>query len=296
MKSLLIPLLSLGCALCAQAATVYINSNDVTINALGAEVLNAKFRASQGNFDASIATGSGTGSGNAVGVNLGTVSTVTSRTYIFNFSHRVGQGYLMTTTDNRPTPTTSYAGFGSNFVPAPPPNGPNSNVQATLAAAPSSPTFITPAQLPGFNSLRIDVRVSEIAGNPAEQITLASLAFSSSTLSMGTGAFTGGTTFSTTPGNASGEVVAGAPVVLGSGLYRQRLVADVDLTQHDWDLSGSFQIIRSGGGDGEAARIVITGQSISAITPILAAPEPSRTVFMLMGLGLMLMRRRRHGC
>ena len=152
-----------------------------------------------------------------------------------------------------------------------------------------------PAGLAAFNSLRLEVQATETnPAAPAELASLGGLVFSSPTLSVVDGAFEALTMTPTTPGQTSGEIVGGVPLGATAGMGFQRLVADESLTAHNWTLAGTIHLQRSGGGDGEGVRMLISGQQVTAIFPP-AAPIPEPTVIGLLSFAGALVRRRRPG-
>ena len=273
-------------------AGVWIDSSQVTLSATGATVINARLRASAGGADQLLADGGGTNatSGTTLSHNMGNVGAVSSRDYAFTLEHRLGQGLIFQLVDNQATPQTWVLAYGSGFSPALPTAGPRTNVasQSTLGGAPA-------AALPSFNSLRLELQASEAhAGGAAELASLGGLYFSSPTLSLQDGAFDAITVTPTTPGVTSGEVVGGVAATAANGFAFQRLVADDSLTAHNWTLGGTVHLQRSGGGDGEGVRMVISGQQVTAVFPPIG-PIPEPAVVGLMGAAGVLALRRRRG-
>ncbi|MFN0127411.1 MAG: PEP-CTERM sorting domain-containing protein [Verrucomicrobiales bacterium] len=271
-------------------AGVWIDSSQVTLSSAGATVINARLRASAGGTDQMMADGGGTNatSGPTLGHNLGTVATISSRNYAFTLEHRVGQGMIFRLVDNQFTPQTWLLAYGSGFSPALP-VGPTTTVstQATLGG-------VSPAGLPNFNSLRLEVQASAAhPAAPAESASVSGLSFSSPTLTLQDGALDPMATTPTTAGQTSGEVVGGVPITVAAGFGYQRLVSDEPLNAHDWRLGGVVRIQRSGGGDGETVRMVIYGQQVTAtFPPLTPAPEPTSAMLLLLG-GALAFRRRR---
>lgn len=271
-------------------AGVWIDSSQVTLSSTGATVINARLRASAGGADQMMADGGGTNatSGATLGHNHGSVGAISSRNYAFTLEHRVGQGMIFRLVDNQSTPQTWLLAYGSGFSPALP-IGPTTTVstQATLGG-------MSPAGLPNFNSLRLEVQAS--AAHPAppeESVVVSGLYFSSPTLTLQDGALDAMATTPTTPGQTSGEVVNGVPITAAAGFGYQRLVSDEPLNGHNWTLGGVVQLQRSGGGDGETVRLVISGQQVTAsFPPLTPTPEPASAMLLLLG-GALAFRRRR---
>lgn len=273
------------------AAGVWIDSSQVTLSGTGATVINARLRASAGGADQLLADGGGTNatSGTTLSHNMGNVGAVSSRNYAFTLEHRLGQGIIFQLVDNQATPQTWVLAHGSGFSPSLPTAGPRMNVasQSALGAL-SAPV------LPSFNSLRLELQASEAhAGGVAELATLGGLYFSSPTLSLQDGAFDAIMVTPTTPGVTSGEVVGGVATTATNGFAFQRLVADDSLTAHNWTLGGTVHLQRSGGGDGEGVRMIISGQQVTAVFPAIG-PIPEPAVAGLLGAaGALALRRRR---
>lgn len=274
------------------AAGVWIDSSQVTLTSTGTTVINTRLRASAGGADQLMADGGGTtaSSGATLSHNLGNVGAVSARTYAFTLEHRLGQGLIFRLVDDQPTPRTWILAYGSTFSPSLPAAGPTTSVasQATLGGT-------APASLAGFNSLRLEVQATETnPAPPAELASLSGLVFSSPTLSVVDGAFDAISMTPTTPGQTSGEIVGGVPLPATPGFGFQRLVADESFTDHNWTLGGTIHLQRSGGGDGEGVRMLISGQQVTAIFPP-AAPIPEPTVLGLMAFAGALVSRRRPG-
>ncbi|MFN0127410.1 MAG: PEP-CTERM sorting domain-containing protein [Verrucomicrobiales bacterium] len=277
-------------ALSGWGAGVWIDSSQVTLSRTGATVINARLRASAGGVDQLMADGGRTNatSGPTLGHNLGTVAAISSRDYAFTLEHRVGQGMIFRLVDSQSTPETWLLAFGSGFSPALP-VGPTTRVatQATLGG-------MTPAGLPNFNSLRLEVRASVAhAPPPEESASVSGLYFSSPTLTLQDGALDPMATTPTTAGQTSGEVVNRVPIRAAAGFGYQRLVSDEPLNFHDWTLGGVVHLQRSGTGNGETVRMVIYGQQVTAtFPPLTPAPEPTSAMLLLLGGALALRRRR----
>lgn len=275
-------------------AGVWIDSSQVTLSTTGATVINARLRASAGGADQLMADGGGSvaTSGATLSHNFGNVGAVSARTYGFTLEHRLGQGMIFTLVDDQSTPRTWVLGYGSGFSPALPAASGTVAVgsQATLGG-------VEPSALPAFNSLRFEVQasVSQPAA-PAEVASVSGMYFASPTMSVRDGAFDAMTMTPTTPGQASGEVVGGVPIVASTGFGFQRLVADEPLTAHDWTVGGTVHLQRSGGGDGETVRFLISGQQVTAsFPPSGPIPEPEVAVLLGMAAGVMIRRRRPGG-
>jgi MYXO-CTERM domain-containing protein len=273
-------------------AGVWIDSSRVTLSNTGATVINARLRASAGGSDQLMADGGGTNatSGTTLSHNMGNVGSVSSRDYAFTLEHRLGQGLIFQLVDNQTAPQSWVLAYGSGFSPALPTPGPRANVvsQSNLGGAP-------PGGLPVFNSLLLELQASEAhSGGVAELATLGGLYFSSPTLSLQDGAFDAVVVTPTTPGTTSGEVVGGVPVTALNGFAFQRLVADDSLTAHNWTLGGTVHLQRSGGGDGEGVRMLISGQQVTAVFPPIG-PIPEPAAAGLLGLAGALGLRRRRG-
>jgi MYXO-CTERM domain-containing protein len=273
-------------------AGVWIDSSQVTLSSTGVTVINARLRASAGGADQLLADGGGTNatSGTTLAHNMGNVGAISSRDYAFTLEHRLGQGLIFQLVDTQTTPQTWVLAYGSGFAPALPTAGPRTTVasQSTLGG-------VAPSGLPTFNSLRLEVQASEAhAGGTAELATLGGLYFSSPTLSLQDGAFEAITVTPTTAGSTSGEVVGGVATTAANGFAFQRLVADESLTGHNWTLGGTVHLQRSGGGDGEGVRMLISGQQVTAVFPSVG-PIPEPAAAGLLGLAGALGLRRRRG-
>jgi hypothetical protein len=278
-------------ALPLPAANVLINSAYSTIHSTGGTAFNAKFRASAGNFDQSLAVGSSTSGVNTVSRNVGTLSQISATSYQFTLEHRVGQGLVFTLVSTV-AGTNSTVAFGTGFFPGLPLA---TTTTATTLVNPATSTAIGVGALPSYNSLRIEARASQAyAGAPDELLTWSGMSFSSPTLTVVDGSFSSGSTSPTTPGSASGEVVGGVPTTAGTGFYFQRLASTAPLELHNWTLSGTVHLMRNGTGGDETMRFIISGQQINWDSSwFAAAPEPSRVVLLLAGTLAMLLRRRR---
>jgi hypothetical protein len=278
---------------CSAANYVTNSSPSLTINSVGDTIFNAKLRASNGNFDQSIATTSSTLIGNVVSRDLGNVNKITSRIYQFTLEHRVGQGFIFTTIDNQSAPFTSITAYGTGFSPALPPTVGNTAVTtvAILNTFGGSGVPIAATALGNYNSLLVETRTTAFAGNPDESITFNNLAFSSPTINFLSGSLiTSSTVTPTTTGSTSGEIVGGVPATAANGTLFQRIISDGPLNNHNWTFSGNVQLIRSGAGDGEGLRFAIYGQNIDAI---FAVPEPSHAILSIMGLCAVMLKRKR---
>jgi hypothetical protein len=285
-------LIWLGVTAVASGAGVWIDSSQVTLSSTGATVINARLRTSAAGVDQMMANGAGSTAtiGATLGHNVGNVAAVSTRNFAFTLEHRVGQGLIFRLVDDEVPSQTWLLAYGTGFSPGLPPASTTVVVasQATLGG-------LTPASMPNFNSLQLEVRATDTnPAPPTESAEVSGLYFSSSTLALRDGAFEAVTMTPTTPGSASGEVVGGLAVTAPTGVGFQRLVADESLTAHDWTFGGMVHLQRSGGGDGEGVRFVISGQQVAATFPALA-PVPEPTVPALLGLVAALGLRRRRG-
>jgi histidinol-phosphatase (PHP family) len=273
------------------AATVSFNSASDPIDSVDVSSFNAKIRVSNTNFDQSLGIGGGTNSSRSfIGTNLGNTSQINARTYDFSIENRVGQGIIFTVSDTQTTPTIRVLRFGSGFDPGitPPTSSPLNYLRITT----NSLGGVTYSGLSDFNSLLIQARANEVSSlTPDEQVTIQSISFTSATLTQ-EGSLDTGTVLSNTPGNGSGVTIGGNPVTPATGIWQQRVSADTNLKDHNWQLSGRLQLRRPAiSGSDENISFIVTGQNVTFVpSPI---PEPSRALLILLGgLGLVLQRRR----
>jgi hypothetical protein len=213
-----------------QAATVYVNSNQLYAQSVLSSVVGAKYRLSNTNFDQSLDNGLGTttfgaGKNTFVQAQLGTVSQLNSRTYDFALSHVAGSGFTFTLVHGQSVSSLVWDQLVPLYIDA------NNTV------------------LPGasFNSLYLEMRTT----SNTSAGTLCNLAFSGATVS---GSFVNESITNTIAGNG-GTV----------GFSKQRLVSDTDLSTFDWTLTGSIYLSKSVTGGDEATKFTIIGQNVEAV-------------------------------
>jgi hypothetical protein len=245
----------LAAAAPARAVSVYVNSALVTSYTANATVGGFKYRMSNGSFDLSLDSGADTGgpAGSFLQANLGSHSFLNGRSYDFQFQHVVGEGFVLRMTDSSPGGATTVLSWGTF---------------SSLPGGTNAPTLNGVAPVAAFNSLSL----SAVASAANRSVVLSNLAFSSGALSVADGSFGAGTTTSvSSPGT-------------------QLLVADVDLSQFSWTLSGRVTLNRVSTGGDDTVRLRIG--AVDATVTIV--PEPAPAALASLGLlGLALYSRRR---
>ena len=243
----------------ANAGLIYINSPLVSGSWTGGSVAQAKYRLSHANWDQSLDRGTGTSSGNFISNDLGNNRANSAKSWTFSFSHLPGEGFVFSMTDPASS-STSNLSWGS-FESAPS----GKTTSRINGSSPGAP----------FNALTLEAR----ATRSGSSMNFADLRFTSPTLTLADGEFTSGTV---TPWTRH----AGDP----NGVFSQRLVADTDLSRHQWTLSGSLRGERdtSAGGD-ETVRFVIGASNFEV--QIQAVPGPGGVAFASV-IGVMFLLRR----
>jgi len=230
-------------AAAASATNVYVNSPLVTSYTASATVGGSKYRISNTNFDMTLDRGTDTGgpAGSFLQAGLGNHAFLNGIAYDFELGHVAGEGILFTMTRQGGASTTlSWGTFTT------PPPGTNA---ATLNG-------IAPGAV--FNS----VQISSVATAGNRSADLSNLVFSSGALTLADGTF--GSTLTTNAGSPATQLV----------------VADVDLSQFDWSLSGTIVLTKQGTGGDETVRMRLS--LVDAVVTII--PEPGTA--SLFGLGL----------
>lgn len=244
----------------AQAATVYINQHP-TPAAGGALVAAAQLRASTLNWDMALSNGRNNNENNALTDDLATVFSLPAKSYTFSLQYRTGQGFIFNVRDNATGATTTQA-WGTFTSP------PGGAVVATLGGR-------TPL-LP-FDAIQIEARATAARAST----TFSNLVFTSADLSTD-GSFYGGTVNNRT-------TIGDNP----TGTATQDLLADVNLADRSWQLTGDVTFMRTllGGNANEVALTVnIANVAGGAALP---APEPSGVMLLAGAAGMMMGRRRR---
>lgn len=247
------------------AGTYYVNSSDVSVlTAPTGSQVGAEFRLSPAAFDLSMNPGGGTGvfpdpNPDFLATHLGNLSAMSGVTFDFTLEHRLGQGFVFSVT-REGTGLTKVLAWGDGFSPAVPANATRS---ASLRG--ETPSFSDGGAETSFNALSLQARAT-LSGS---SLTFSDLGFWSPTLLAGTGSFQSGTVTPLTDDpwvDPSGTLPA-------TGYWRQLLVADEDLADHNWTLSGSLNGTRSGIGQDDAVHFVIEGVNVSATFPSLGDPR-----------------------
>jgi hypothetical protein len=204
-------------------------------------------------------------------VNLGNKNALNNTPFNFSLTHRAGQGFIWTLT-NTITSVTNTLAWGTGFNPA----LPSGALRAT--------TVNGKAIGSSFNSLQIYAR----ANKSNSSVSLSQLRFtpaSSSSLELEDGSFITPTTINE---NSS---------------LTQRLVADTNLAEQDWVLSGVVSIYNQSG-TGESVALNIYGETATFTTntpagqgsgngPLETVPEPGSALLVSLASMSYLMRRRR---
>lgn len=248
----------------ARAQNVYLNSPLVQSVAITQSAGSAKYRLSHTNFDQSLSRTSGTDAGSFISANLGNNAFTANRPYAFTLRHLAGQGLQFSMTDlvSGATSTLAWGSFSTQ------------------------PTGLTAATLGGiapgaaFNVIDLSARATR-TNAPGSALTFSELAFTAPALTIAHGSFVAGTVTPATTG-------AGP----GAGFWDQRLVADVNLADFDWALSGRISAFRDAlsGGD-ESVRFDI-GLKQGVVT-FIPAPGPA-AVLALAGFFAARRPARRH--
>lgn len=234
-------LISMVAAASSHAGMVYINSAQTPVSSSTAASAQAKLRFSNTNFDQSLDRGTGTSTNNFISANLGSNSQIVGVEYHFSFSHVPSQGFVfaLTSATNTTTTTLSWGSFGSS--PA------GTSVPLLNGAAPGA----------SFNGLFLEARASRANSI----LTFRDFSFTSPTLAVADGSF------------RAGQV---SPIESGPGdslgFHTQRLIANTDLSQHQWAFTGLITGRRSAdsGGDEEVKFTVGTRNFVASIPPVPA--------------------------
>lgn len=219
----------------AVADSVWIDSAEVLVTGVDATVVQAEYRLSQGGWDASLDNGSGTGHPAwHLADDLGANDLLSGRAFDFTLEHVADQGFIYTIDDGAGLVRTFWWG---DFAIAPAGEGAVELGGAVPGAA--------------YNALRFEAR----AQRAGSSFAFMNLAFASPTLAIADGAFDAGTVTPATAGEGD------AP-----GTWTQRLVADVDLVEHDWTLSGTIVGTRDATSVGdELVRVLVAGEQVEAL-------------------------------
>jgi len=246
------------------AGTYYVNSSDVSVLTAptGAQV-GAEFRMSPGAFDLSMNPGGGTGvfpdpNPDFLATHLGNLSAIAGVTFDFALEHRLGQGFVFSVT-REGTGVTKVLAWGDGFSPAVP-----GNATRSPSLRGETPGFSDDGAETSFNALFLEARAA-LSGS---SLSFSDLGFWSPTLLAGTGTFQSGTVTPTTedPWNDLTGTFSEA------GYWRQMLVTDDDLADHNWTLTGSLNGTRAGLGHDDAVHFVIEGVNVSAVFPSVGDP------------------------
>ncbi|MEW4568956.1 PEP-CTERM sorting domain-containing protein [Tautonia sp. JC769] len=249
--------IALTAMMAAHARALQINATTSPNLLSETGVAGAKYRLSQGNFDMSLDDGSGTTRINNqdtfIQKNLGNNGTLSGATFSFQLEHVAGQGFVFSMTSPASVTTTLAWGSGSSF----PPSGPNVTSVETIRGnnAPSS-----------FNALQLNARASR---DPS-YMAFEDLVFTSSATQTGTLVTNGRVGTGSIGSPASGPD-------FGTSVFEQWLIADGNLGDLDWTLSGKLTGARDSiaGGD-ETVRFLVNMKQVTLV------PEPS--TFAIAGL------------
>ena len=246
------------------AGTYYVNSSDATVFTAPAEAqVGAEFRMSPLAFDLSMNAGGGTGvfadpNPDFLATHLGTLASISGVTFDFALEHRAGEGFIFSVT-RESTGVTKVLAWGDGFsVPL------AGNATRSPSLRGETPGFSNHGSETSFNALSLEAR----ATLPGSSLSFADLGFWSPTLLAGSGSFQSGTVTSSTvdPWNdPSGTLPE-------EGYWRQLLVSDDNLAEHNWTLSGSLNGVRTGTGQDDAVHFVIEGVEVSAVFPSFGDP------------------------
>jgi len=245
----------------APAVTVSINHNAAVV-AGGDLVAGARIRASSNAWDMGLSNGSGFAGSNARRSNLAQGFTTPGRDFSFQLEHRAGEGFIFTVRDNNTNRANiqAWGQFASPPVTA--------NLVSTLGGlTPDSP----------FDALQINARATLANA----RTTFSNLMFTSADLDSTNGSFYGGSLTRTT---AIGSNSAGTAT--------QNLLADVNLSNYSWTLSGDLTLIRQTGRNG-ANDVSLTINMVNVAATAATIPEPAGLSLAGAVLAGAVMRRRR---
>jgi hypothetical protein len=229
----------------ASAASIWVNSPQVTSYTPLATTGGFKYRISNGSFDFSLDRGTDTGgpAGSFISSNLGNQSFLNGAAYDFTVQHVAGQGIIVTMTRVGGGSTT--LSWGTFTTPPPGTNAATLNGIAPTAA---------------FNSIQLQSTAS--GGN--RSATLSNLSFTSGTVPVADGSFTGSTTTN-----------ANTP-------QTQLVVANGNLALENWTLAGRITLTRAGTGAGLDETVKLRLAFVDAAVTIV--PEPATAVLLSVGL------------
>jgi len=242
------------------AATIAINSNPLSVSQ-GEVVAAVRLRASSNSWDMAISNGQSYEVSDARQTNLSRSFSSPGRSYDFTLQHLPGEGLVFTATDTRTGQTTQHA-WGTFSDP--------------VFSRNAAPTLGGQSPAATFNSLQIEARA--LIGRATTAFS--DLLFTSSGLTSPAGSFYDGSITNT-------SVIGSNP----RGTATQELLADVDLSQYAWTLSGNASFIRSAGAEG-ADDVSFTVNLRQSIHPA-SIPEPAGALLLLSAAGMALLRRRR---
>lgn len=255
----------------AHAQSYWIESDQVINPSYSSAVFGARYKVDNTNWDMGLSDGQSTP---ALTANLGNKNALNDTPFTFSLTHLAGQGFIWSLT-NTVTSVTNTLAWGSSFSPALPSGARSvSSLGGKTVGA-------------SFNTLQIYAR----ANKSNSSASLSQLRF--------------------TPASHSGLVLEDgefiSPTTIGeNSSLTQRLVANTDLSQEDWVLSGVISLYNQSGTATESVALNIYGETATFTTNTPAnqgsgnaglntVPEPSSAVLLsLASLGLLFQRRRSH--
>jgi hypothetical protein len=254
-----------GRAEVAHAAAVYVNHSDVTYTPTQT-VAGFKYRFSNTNFDMSLDNGNSSASANMITSDLGNISQLSTRSYLFEIRNIAGEGLIFKLM-NQATGAVSTQAWGTFSSPT---GASGNQLRANLNG-------ILPDR--SFNSLFFEARST--ATNSS--FTFSNLDFTSDGVSELGDGFLGGTINPTTGLGGS-----------SAGFAHQRLVSDFDLSEVNFTLTGVLSGMRTGTTGDETLKFTVFAQQGDAVIPAsLYVPEPGTVGMCLSVLGGVCMLRKR---